>query len=165
MVIYSGKTPISSGSTVTKLSELMNDVGYVTNVVDNLINYYKKTDVYNKEELNTLLGDLDKINLEVVNQLPSTDISTSTIYLIKVSDGIYEQHLWVEKDNQFVSLGTTQVNLEGYAKSDDVPTNTELLNKFSTDENGKLLFNGSPIEGTTGDFTYASNDDIDALFD
>lgn len=163
MVIYSGKMPISSGSSVTKLSELMNDVGFITNVVDNLINYYKKTDVYNKNELSALLGDLDKVNLEVVDQLPSTDISTSTIYLIKVSDGIYEQHLWVEKDNKFVSLGTTQVNLDDYAKTEDVPTNTELLNKFSIDTNGKLLYDGNPVSGT--EIEIITESDIDSLFE
>ena len=38
----------SGGSDVTKLSELENDVGFITNSTDKLINYYSKTETDNK---------------------------------------------------------------------------------------------------------------------
>lgn len=41
----------------TKVSELINDTGFVTNVVSDLIHYYTKTDVYNKIEIGSILAN------------------------------------------------------------------------------------------------------------
>ena len=48
----------------TRLSELTNDSGYITNTVGNLTNYYTKTQTYTKSEVD-----------EKIKDIPSTDLS------------------------------------------------------------------------------------------
>ena len=67
----------------TKLSQFENDENYIKNTVDNLVNYYTKTEIYNKTEVDALIGNINKLTSEIVTELPTTDISTSTIYLVK----------------------------------------------------------------------------------
>ena len=59
----------SGGSDITKLSELENDVGFITDNTDKLINYYTKTDVDN------LLYD----DTDVVNRLVSAEKNITTL--------------------------------------------------------------------------------------
>lgn len=55
----------------SKTSDLTNDSGYITNTVDNLTNYYKKTETYNQTEVNNLL----------TNKANTSDIPTKTSQL------------------------------------------------------------------------------------
>ena len=48
-----------------------------------MLNYYKKSDTYSKEEIAELIGNINKLTSEIVESLPTENISTSTIYLIK----------------------------------------------------------------------------------
>jgi hypothetical protein len=41
----------------TKVSDLSNDSGFITNAVNNLTNYYKKTETYTKAEVDTLISN------------------------------------------------------------------------------------------------------------
>ena len=41
----------------TKVSELINDNGYITNIVADLVNYYTKTEVFNKSEVAAILAN------------------------------------------------------------------------------------------------------------
>lgn len=120
-LIYSGKKLISGGT--TKLSEMVNDVGFVTKTVDNLVNYYKKSETYTKDEVTDLMSNLERIQLKEVDALPSSGES-NTIYLVKKSEGVYEQHLWT-KNGKFISLGTTQLDLQDYVKTEDTALETE----------------------------------------
>ena len=40
----------------TKISDLTNDSGFIDNTVNNLVNYYNKTETYNQSEINNLLS-------------------------------------------------------------------------------------------------------------
>ena len=61
--------------------EIPNVDSFITNTVDNLINYYKKTETYTQEEINTRLGQITTINFKVVESLPETGES-NLIYLV-----------------------------------------------------------------------------------
>ena len=47
---------ITSASVPTKTSDLTNDSGFITSSVNNLANYYKKTETYTQSEVNSLLN-------------------------------------------------------------------------------------------------------------
>lgn len=47
---------ITSASLPTKTSDLTNDSGFITNSVNNLTNYYKKSETYSQSEVNSLLS-------------------------------------------------------------------------------------------------------------
>lgn len=56
---------IEAGAEVnpTKLSELTNDVNFITNSVNNLTNYYTKTNTYSKTEVNDLVSAITTMNV------------------------------------------------------------------------------------------------------
>lgn len=58
---------IEAGAQVnlTKLSELSNDVNFITNSVNNLTNYYTKTNTYTKTEVNDLINGITSMNVAV----------------------------------------------------------------------------------------------------
>ena len=63
-----------------RLSDLEN-AGYITNTVDNLTNYYLKTQTYTKTEVDNIIGGLATIQIAVVDELPVVGQS-NYIYLV-----------------------------------------------------------------------------------
>ena len=70
----------------TNVSELTNDAGFITNVVNDLVNYYTKSETYTQTEVNALISAIPKFDIEVVDTLPTSDISETTVYLVPNSD-------------------------------------------------------------------------------
>lgn len=70
-------------------------------------------------------------------------------------------------DSDFQTGEDVANTLQDYAKKTDIP-NLDVLNKFTLDESGKLLFDGKPIETTGGsgsaDIVEADDADIDSIF-
>lgn len=103
------------------VSEFTNDAGYIKNTVDNLVHYYNKADTYTQAEVNTLISNINKLTSQIVNQLPTEDIDTSVIYLIKQEDtNAYMQYMYIS--SAWAELGTTQVDLSDYYKKSEVDT-------------------------------------------
>lgn len=97
----------------TKLSDFTNDQNFVDNTVNNLTNYYLKTQTYTQEEVNNLISHLASLTVEIVETLPTEDISTSTIYLINVTGTTnYEQ--WMYINSAWSNIGNTSVDLSNY---------------------------------------------------
>ena len=126
----------------TKTSDLNNDSGFITNAVNNLVNYYKKSETYTQAEINSLIGTVSGLKLQVVETLPTQDISTSTIYLVPKStagtNDAYDEYIYVS--NNWEHIGSTDVDLSGYqTKIDsshklnaDLVDDTTTTNKFVT---------------------------------
>lgn len=53
----------------TKTSDLTNDSGFITNTVDNLANYYKKSETYTQTEVNALIQNINAIQIRNVNKI------------------------------------------------------------------------------------------------
>lgn len=107
----------------SKLSDFTDDIseGILTQVTTDLENYYKKTETYSKEEVNNLISPLHSINISVVDSLPQSDIDLYTIYLVRKGDNvgdIYYEYLYI--NGSWEVLGSTEVNLDGYAKTADL---------------------------------------------
>ena len=120
----------------TKLSDFSNDSGFITNTVNNLTNYYKKSETYTQAEVDALISAVVTIDIEVVQTLPTTDISTTTIYLLPKqtagTDDVYDEYINTTGTSAgWELIGSTQVDLSNYynktqvdnllaAKNDDV---------------------------------------------
>lgn len=130
----------------TNISQLTNDSQYIKNTVDNLINYYTKQETYSQDEINTIISNMGKLTAVIVTELPTENISTSTIYLIAVEDqeNVYIQYMYI--NNAFATLGTTAIDLSNvYTKAevdsklndkadkDSIPTVPTKVSEFVND--------------------------------
>ena len=97
----------------TKLSDFTNDENFITNTANNLSNYYLKTETYTQTEVNDLISQLASLRVEIVESLPTSDISTTTIYLINVS-GTNNYNQWMYINNAWANIGSTSVDLTNY---------------------------------------------------
>jgi hypothetical protein len=124
----------------TQLSTLNNDAGFITNTVNNLVNYYLKSETYNKNEVNSLISNLTSFSALIVTTLPTENISTSTIYLLanteQSENNYYDEYLYI--NNNWERVGTTQVNL------------TNFYNKTETNNLLSAKIDKPTVEGTEG---------------
>lgn len=96
-----------------KLSQLQNDSEFINKTVNNLTNYYAKTETYTKTEINNLIGGLGSLDLEIVQELPTTG-DENKIYLLaqnREAPDIYDEYLYI---NGWEKIGNTKVDLTNY---------------------------------------------------
>lgn len=102
----------------TAVSELTNDSGFITQTVNNLTNYYTKSETYTQTEVDNLIGQLETIDIQIVQQLPTQDISTHTIYLLQVSQTpiAYDEYIYISGDptGHWEKIGSTDIDLTSY---------------------------------------------------
>ena len=99
----------------TKLSAFTNDEGFIKNTVTDLVNYYKKSETYTQDEVNELISKIPKFAITVVDELPTSEISLTTVYLVKTSetaDNMYTEYIYV--NNVWEKLGEQKVDLTDY---------------------------------------------------
>ena len=105
-------------------SDLYNDSGFITNLVDDLANYYLKSETYTQAEVNSLIGAISTLHIEVVQTLPTEDISTNTIYLVpKQTAGqndTYDEYIYV--NNNWEHIGSTDIDLTNYYTKTETDT-------------------------------------------
>lgn len=111
-----------------------------TNPVQNKAIALKLSDYYTKDQIDAIVAALDTLKLEPVAELPTQDISTTTIYLLETATpGTYEQYLYL--NDTWVLLGSTDVDLSNYYNKSQV--DTLLLTKQSV-----LTFDNAPTNGS-----------------
>ena len=108
-------------------------VGKALNIeaINNLTNYYLKNEIYTKTEVQNLINNISTLNIEVVASLPATG-DTTTIYLVpNTSSGnnVYDEYLYA--NNKWEIIGSTQIDLSGYAKKTEIPTKVSQLENDS----------------------------------
>ena len=99
----------------TLISQLTNDSGFITNAVSDLVNYYTKDETYTKTEISNMISAIPKFSIQVVQSLPGSGISTTTIYLTPSGGGSgnsYSEYIYV--NNQWELIGSTAVDLSDY---------------------------------------------------
>lgn len=170
----------------SKTSELQNDSNFatkeeipdtstfITNTVNNLVNYYLKEETYTKQEVVALINQITTINFKVVDVLPDTGES-NLIYLVKKEgsdDDVHDEYIWVEE--KWEKIGSTSVDLTNYyTKTDadgrfalktsiaDMLTKTEakntyqLIGDYATKEE---LENATPSIGENGNWIVGGKD-------
>ena len=97
------------------LSDYHNDAEYITNTVTDLINYYTKNDVDN------LINAIHTLDIQIVTELPTENISHTTIYLKGTeTSGTNDYEEWIYTvNNSWELIGSTAVDLTGYLKTED----------------------------------------------
>ena len=108
----------------TKVSDLTNDSGFVTSAVDNLVNYYTKAQTYTRDEIASLIASISTMSFKTVESLPTSDISTTTIYLVpketSETENVYVEYIYV--NGNWEIIGETSTNLDGYVTNDELAT-------------------------------------------
>lgn len=107
----------------TKTSEISNDSGFITKAVNDLTNYYKKTETYTQTEIDNKLSAIPKFAISVVSALPTSNIQTTTVYLVSTgteTNNLYTEYIYV--NNKWEILGTQKLDLSPYVKSTDLAT-------------------------------------------
>lgn len=93
--------------------------GYIINTVDNLLNYYLKSETYNKNQIDQLINAITTINIQVVDIKPEVGQS-NIIYLVPVlesaEDNYYEEFLYI--NNKWELIGTTKIDLSNYVTNE-----------------------------------------------
>ena len=133
---------------ITNRVTTLENAGYITKSVSDLVNYYTKTETYTKAEVNALVDTIPKFAIEVVNSLPTHDISTTTIYLVRDDSStgdIYKEYIYV--NNTWEILGTQRVDLSNYY------TKQETYNKQEVDTAIAGAGGNEIVIGTESDIT------------
>ena len=95
------------------ISTLTNNSWFITKAVNDLTNYYTKTDTYTKTEVNSLVQNFQWF--EIVATLPTTNIKTNVIYLKWPSgSGTDQYEEYVYSSNAWVKIWDTSVDLTNY---------------------------------------------------
>ena len=130
-----GKTIINAVDTIYDDTEIKSDItnlqnnkanisdipdvsNFITKSVDDLVNYYKKSETYTQTEVNQLIGAITTLNILVVQELPTQDISTTTIYLVpkatSQTNNAYDEYIYVS--NNWEKIGDTEIDLTNYVQ-------------------------------------------------
>ena len=82
--------------------------------VNDLVNYYKKSETYTQAEVDSLIGSIEHFHYEIVTTLPATGES-NVLYLLGPKSGtsgdMYEEYVY---SNGWVKIGDTSIDLSGY---------------------------------------------------
>lgn len=113
----------------TKVSDFINDSGFISKAVNDLENYYKKS------EVNNLVDSLPKFSFNVVESLPTSNISPTAIYLIvsqtPEDNNLYEEYVHI--NNKWELIGSQAISLDGYATEEFVTSQGYLKSYTETD--------------------------------
>lgn len=108
------------GNVPTHLSQFVNDAGFITNAVTDLVNYYRKNETYSREEVDEKISAIPKFTVSVVTELPTADISETTIYLVPGGNGTDLYTEFIRVDGKWEILGSQKLDLTGYATEEFV---------------------------------------------
>ena len=136
---------------------------YITNAVDNLINYYLKSETYSRGEVKELIGSLTHINIEVISSIDDVT-EPNVIYLVPVSGGesddYYNEYILVNGSPELI--GNTRVDLSDYytrKQTDDLLKGKQPIGNYVTSVNGSAPDEGGNVSIDVQ--TYTAGDGID----
>lgn len=136
-------------STTTTWGEIQGSLSNQTDLAEALGNRYTKTEVDN------LISTIPTFSVEVVQSLPTEDISDTTIYLVPAEEpasaNSYDEYIHI--NNNWEHIGSTAVDLSNYYTKTEVDTG--LNGKQNTLTAGaNIQITGNTISAT--DTTYTS---------
>lgn len=108
---------VSRSGSYNDLSDKPDLSAFITKSVDDLTNYYLKSETYTKNEVLQLIGAIQQFHYEVYATLPQTGAS-NVLYLIgPIGAGAdkYEEYVYV--NNNWTKIGDTSIDLADYVTS------------------------------------------------
>lgn len=126
----------------TKTSDLTNDSGFITKAVNDLVNYYLKSETYSKTEVDNIADAIKNSRFEVVATLPTSNIKTNVIYLVPSADpksgNVKDEYINLNGTSAgWECIGSTSVDLSGYVTDEEL--NIALANYTTTTDLTALL--------------------------
>lgn len=106
----------------TNVSEFTNDAGYITKTVNDLVNYYLKSETYTKQEVQALIAAIQQFHYEIYASTSAVaSPAGNVLYLIgPTGTGAdkYEEYVYDStKQEPWVKIGDTSIDLSGYYTS------------------------------------------------
>lgn len=136
-------------------NEIPDVTHFITRTVNDLANYYLKSETYSKAEVQALIGAINQFHYEVYDVLPARGES-NVLYLIgPTGSGADKYEEYVYADGAFVKIGDTSINLSGYVTTQAL--NTALAGYTNTADLTSLLATKqtAPFIASYGNTTYA----------
>lgn len=146
-----------------KLSDLTNDENFIDNTVDNLVNYYKKSETLTKEEINTLIGNISTIEIQAVDSLPETG-SSNVIYLTPKTNAQSQnaKDEWLWTGTAYEKIGDTEIDLSNYLTKTGDGSNVAVA--FTQAESRENIATGEKLSILMGKLAKAFADLQDVAF-
>lgn len=99
----------------------------ITKAVNDLVNYYLKTEVYTKTEVDNIVTAVKNSRFEVVSTLPTSDIKTNVIYLVPKAtaqaDNAKDEYINLDGTTAgWEKIGDTEIDLSGYVTTSALST-------------------------------------------
>ena len=125
------ETTISSDAYIknkpSNISVFINDSGFITKAVNDLTNYYNKTNNYSKTEIDNIISTTEDGRFVVVSTLPTTNIRTDVIYLLPKTttktDDTKDEYINLDgTTGGQEKIGSTDIDLSGYYTSSQINT-------------------------------------------
>ena len=93
---------------------------FVTKSVNDLANYYLKSETYTKDEVAALIGAIQQFHYEIYASLPASGES-NVLYLIgPTGSGTDKYEEYVYASGSFVKIGDTSISLAGYVTTQEL---------------------------------------------
>ena len=139
-----------NGTTISPDANKKVAITVITNAVDDLVNYYKKTETYTKTEVDNLISAISSMSFEVVSVLPTTNIRTDVIYLVPSSDpqtsNVKDEYINLDGTTSgWELIGSTAIDLSGYVTTSDL--NTALASYVQSSSLGTAAYKNIPASG------------------
>lgn len=110
-----------------RTSDLTNDSGFITKAVNDLVNYYLKSEVYTKAEVDQIVSTVGGFTIRVVDTLPTASEETmKALYLVPSADpeagNVKDEWITIENTGTYSweRIGSTAIDLDGYVTDDEL---------------------------------------------
>ena len=146
----------------TNTSDLNNNSGFITNSVNNLVNYYLKSETYTKTEVGNLIAAIQQFHYEIYASISDvTSPAGNVLYLIGptgTGSDKYEEYVYDStKQEPWVKIGDTSIDLSGYVTT--TALNTALADYTTTANLTTLLAGKQNVIDATHKLSAALVDD------
>lgn len=133
--------------------ELIEQENVLDYIEDNKAN---TKDVYNKKQVDELIGSIENVRIEVVEDLPEIG-ETNVIYFVRKQgqefDDVFFEYVW--ENEQYELIGNTQIDLSDYITTDILSNNlTDYYNKNHINEN---FYTKEDVDNKTKGFATTSS--------
>lgn len=150
---------ITSADVPSKTSDLTNDSGFITKAVNDLVNYYLKSETYSKTQVDDIITAVKNSRFEVVATLPTTDIKTNVIYLVPKSpsqtSNVKDEYINLDGTTAgWEKIGDTEIDLSNYVTTQALNTalaaytTTADLTTLLAAKQDTLTFDNVPTENS-----------------
>ncbi len=152
----------------TKMDAAVAAKGFVTKAVNDLTNYYLKTETYTKTEIEALVNAVKQFTYESVAALPTAEEGTMhKIWLVPATGGagqnVKDEYITIQDGTAYKweKIGSTDIDLSGYSTTEQMNAAiASAVSGFKTEAQIRAIVEGYGY-ATTAAMTTALADKVD----